>query len=319
MRQIPEGETTRIAVVGTGHVGATFAYSLLLSGLAAEIVLVNRTREKAEGEAMDLRHAEPFTHRTKIWAGDFADLKGAAVTVLTAGAPTKTGETRLDLAKKNSAIFKELIPQVVKHNPDGLLVITSNPVDVLTYVTWKVSGLPAGRVIGSGTVLDTARFRALLSRHLGVDPHSIQAYIIGEHGDSEVPVWSMADIAGIPLGHFCETQGATCDLEARARIFQDTRDAAYRIVEQKGATYYGIATGLVQITKAIVRDQHTVLSVSSLLRGYYGIDDVCLSLPAVLGREGVERVLHMPLADSEIEALRRSAQILKEHISEAGF
>jgi L-lactate dehydrogenase len=194
---------TRVAIVGTGNVGATFAYALLLSGLASEIVLIDANRARAEGEAMDLNHAVPFTHPTRVWAGGYGDCAGAVVTVLTAGAAQKPGETRLDLIKKNAAIWRAIVPQVVQHNPDGILLIATNPVDVLTYAAWKLSGLPAGRVIGSGTILDTSRFRYLLSQHFGVDARSVHAYIVGEHGDSEVPVWSLANIAGMRLPAFC--------------------------------------------------------------------------------------------------------------------
>jgi L-lactate dehydrogenase len=302
---------TRIAVVGTGHVGSTFAYALLLSGLAAEIVLIDVNRAKAEGEAMDLNHTVPFAHPTRIWAGGYSDCSGAMVTVLAAGAAQKPGETRLDLVKKNATIFRQIVPEVVHHNPDGILLIATNPVDVLTYATWKLSGLPARRVIGSGTILDTARFRYLLSHYFGVDPRSVHGFIIGEHGDSEVPVWSLANIAGMRLPDFCAAQGLNYDEMVMEDIFRQTRDAAYHIIERKGATYYAVAAGLMRIVEAILRDQNTVLSVSSLIEGYYGIHDVCLSLPTVVNKNGVERVLKLDLSPQEIEGLRKSAEILK--------
>lgn len=217
----------RVAIVGAGNVGATFAYALLLSGLAAEIVLIDVNRAKAEGEAMDLNHTVPFAHPTRIWAGDYADCAGATVTVIAAGAAQKPGETRLDLVKKNAAIFRQIVPEVAHHNPNGILLIATNPVDVLTYVAWKLSGLPAQRVIGSGTILDTARFRYLLSQHFGVDPRSVHAHIIGEHGDSEVPVWSLANIAGMRLPAFCAAHGLAHDQAAMDEVFRQTRDAAY--------------------------------------------------------------------------------------------
>ena len=302
---------TRIAVVGAGNVGATFAYALLLSGLAAEIVLIDRNRARAEGEAMDLNHAVPFAAPCRIWAGDYADCAGAALTVITAGAAQKPGETRLSLAKKNADIFGQIVPEIARHNPNGIIVVTTNPVDVLTYAAWKFSSLPAPRVMGSGTILDTARFRYLLSEHFGVDPRSVHATIIGEHGDSEVPVWSLANVAGMRLPAFCESQGLKCDDDATGAIFQKTRDAAYHIIERKGATYYAIAAGLTRLVEAILRDQSTVLSVSSLIDDYYGIGDVCLSLPAVVDHGGVERVLRLELNQTEIEGLRRSAEVLK--------
>jgi len=305
---------TRVAVVGVGNVGASFAYALLLSGLAAEIVLIDANRAKAEGEAMDLNHAVPFTHPTRLWAGDFADCAGAVVTVLAAGAPQNPGETRLDLAGKNTAIWRQIVPELAKHNPDGILLIATNPVDVLTYAAWKLSGLPAARVIGSGTILDTARFRYLLSQHFGVDARSVHAFIIGEHGDSEVPVWSSANIAGMRLPEFCRAQDVAYDPEAMRQIFLQTRDAAYRIIERKGATYYAVAAGLMQITRAILRNQKTVLSVSSIIRDFQGVDDVCFSLPTVVDRGGVENVLRLELNASEIGKLRDSAEILRKTI-----
>jgi len=302
---------TRIAVVGAGNVGATFAYALLLSGLAAEIVLVDANRTKAEGEAMDLNHAVPFTRPTRIWAGDTSDCAGAAVTVITAGVAQRPGETRLDLLQRNAAIFGQIVPEVVRSDPDGIMLVATNPVDVLTYIAWKLSGLPARRVIGSGTTLDTARFRYLLSQHYGVDPRSVHAFIIGEHGDSEVPVWSLANIAGMRLDAFCAAQGMECDPAQMDALFEQTRDAAYQIIERKGATYYAVAAGLVRIVEAILRDQKTVLSVSSHVEGYYDISDVCLSLPAIIGQDGVERMLRLELNAQEIEGLRHSAEVLK--------
>ena len=299
-----------------GNVGATFAYALLFSGLAAEIVLVDVNRAKADGEAMDLNHTVPFTYPTKIWAGDYSDCAGATVTVLAAGAAQKPGETRLDLIKKNAAIWREIVPQVVEHNPEGILLIATNPVDVLTYAAWKLSGLPPGRVIGSGTILDTSRFRYLLSQHFGVDARSMHAYIIGEHGDSEVPVWSSANIAGMRLADFCKAQGRPYDQQAMEDIFVQTRDAAYRIIERKGATYYAVAAGLMRITQAVLRDQSTVLSISSLIADYYGMTDVCFSLPTVIDRGGVDKVLRLELSAQEVEKLRHSAEVLKATLNQ---
>ena len=306
---------TRVAIVGVGNVGATFAYTLLLSGLASEIVLIDANHSRAEGEAMDLNHAVPFTHPTRVWAGDYADCAGAVVTVLTAGTGQKPGETRLDLVKKNAAIWREIVPAVVKHNPGGILLVATNPVDVLTYAAWKLSKLPPERVIGSGTILDTARFRYLLSQHFGVDASSVHAYIIGEHGDSEVPAWSLANIAGMRLAEFCKVQGLAYDLPIMEGIFAQTRDAAYHIIERKGATYYAVAAGLMRITQAILRNQKTVLSVSSLISNYCGMSDVCFSLPTVVDRSGVERVLHLELDAEEAEKLRHSAKVLRQTIA----
>jgi L-lactate dehydrogenase len=265
---------------------------------------------------MDLNHAVPFTHPTHIWAGDYSDCAGAAVTVITAGAAQKQGETRLDLVRKNARIFTAIVPQVVKHNPEGILLISANPVDVLTYVAWKLSGLPAGRVIGSGTILDTARFRYLLSQHFDVDARSVHGFIVGEHGDSEVPVWSLTNIAGMRLPEYTKHNNANCSPEEMNFIFTQTRDAAYQIIERKGATFYAIGAGLLRIVEAILRDQSTVLSISSLVNGHYGIADVYLSLPAVLHRGGVERVIHLELSEEEEKKLKSSARILHETIAE---
>src|ERR1051325_2565378 len=305
----------RGAVVGIGNVGTTFAYALLLSGLAAEIVLIDANRAKAEGEAMDLNHTVPFTHPTRVGAGDYSNCAGAVVTVLTAGAGQKPGETRLDLIKKNAAIWRDIIPNVVKNNPNGILLIATNPVDVLTYAAWKLSGLPSERVIGSGTILDTARFRYLLSQHFRVDASSVHAYIIGEHGDSEVPVWSLANIAGMRLPEFCKTQGLSYEPKIMDEIFVKTRDAAYQIIQRKGATYYAVAAGLMRITQAILRNQSTVLSVSSLVQDYYGINDVCFSLPTVIDRGGIERAIRLELSPHEIEQLKHSAEVLRKIVS----
>lgn len=310
---------TRIAVVGTGNVGSTYAYALLLNRLSSEIVLIDANRAKAEGEAMDLNHAMPFTHPTRIWAGDFPDCAGTAITVLAAGTNQRPGETRLDLVRRNYGIWQGLIPQIVKHNPDGILLIATNPVDVLTYAALKISGLPATRVIGSGTILDTARFRYLLSQHFRVDARSVHAFIIGEHGDSEVPVWSLANIAGMKLDDFCRAQGMELGAATRQKIYEHTRDAAYSIIERKGATYYAVAAGLIAITAAILRDQNTVFSVSTLIQDYYGISDVCLSLPTVLNRTGVDRLLRPELNQEEVAGLRRSAEVLRSTIGLLGM
>jgi L-lactate dehydrogenase len=283
--------------------------------LAAEIVLIDVNRAKAEGEAMDLNHAMPFTHPTRIWAGDYADCAGATVTVLTAGANQKPGQSRLDCLQANARIWREIVPQIAHHNPYGILLVATNPVDVLTYAALKLSGLPAARVLGSGTILDTARFRFLLSQHFGVDARSVHAYIIGEHGDSEVPVWSLANIAGMHLPEYCRAQGLPYNPEQMQKIFESTRDAAYHIIERKGATYYAVAAGLLRITQSILRHQNTVLSVSSLMENYYGISDVCFSLPTVVDRGGIQQVLRLELDETETVQLRRSAEVLKKTIA----
>jgi|KBSSwiS6_1023812.scaffolds.fasta_scaffold01658_4 L-lactate dehydrogenase len=303
--------STRIAIVGTGNVGSTYAYALLLSGLASEIVLIDTNRAKAEGEAMDLNHAVTFAYPTRVWAGNYSDCADAAITVIAAGVSQRPGETRLDTISRNGKIWKQIIPEIVRYCATGILLIATNPVDVLTYAAWKISGLPSKRVIGSGTILDTSRFRYLLSQYFGVDARSVHAHIIGEHGDSEVPVWSLANIAGMRLEDFSRIQGIQHDPAAMDDIYRQTRDAAYQIIARKGATFYAVASGLMLITRAILRNQSTVLSVSSLIDGPYGLHDVCLSLPTIVNRHGIKHVLELDLNPDELQKLRHSADVLK--------
>lgn len=316
---MPAHHITRIAVVGAGKVGSTFAYTLLLAGIASEIILVDADARRAEGEAMDLNHAVPFASAARIWSGSLEDTAGSAVVVLAAGVGQRPGETRLDLVRRNAEVFRDLVPRVAAANPDGILLVATNPVDVLSYVTWKLSTLPSARVIGSGTILDTARFRYLLSQHFGVDPRSIHAFIVGEHGDSEVPVWSLANISGMRLREYCAANGCRFDERQMHEIFEQTRHAAYHIIERKGATHYAVAAGLMRIVEAIVRDQRTVLSVSSLIRGFYGIDEVYFSVPAVVAGGGIERILRLTLDPGEVEALRRSAGVMVDVLTSIGL
>lgn len=302
----------KIAIVGAGAVGSTMAYATMIRGLATELVLIDARREKAEGEAMDLNHGLPFVPPAKIWAGDYSDCQGAEVVVLSAGVASLPGESRLDLSERNSAIFKEIIPQITRHNPEGILLVITNPVDVLTYLTVKLSRRAPGRVIGSGTILDSARFRYLMSQHCGVDPRNVHAYIIGEHGDSEVPVWSLANISGVRLEEYCLVCGRGCTRAEREEIFQEVRRAGSEIIERKGATHYAIGLAATTIMESILRDQKSVLPVSSLLEGQYGLHEVCLSLPSIVDRDGVAKILELPLSEIEIERLGRSARILKE-------
>lgn len=315
----PGSSVHKIAIIGAGKVGTTFAYALMLSGLAGEIVLMDKDKKRADGEVMDLNQGVPLTHPVRIWSGDYPDCAGANIIVIAAGTSQKPGETRLDLLKRNTAIFKQIIPQVLKYNLEAVLLIATNPVDILSYATWKISGLPAGRVIGSGTVLDTARFRSLLSGCLNLDARNVHAYIIGEHGDSEVAVWSSANIAGIPLNDYTKQSGNEMCTEEREQITSQVRNAAYEIISRKGATFYAVAVGLVRIVESILRDQQSVLSVSSLVPGYYGIEDVYLSLPAVIGHTGVERILKLSLDKAEINALKKSAGVLRENIAQLGL
>lgn len=302
----------KVGIVGTGMVGTSFAYALMQRSLANEIVLIDANRGRAEAEAMDLNHGLPFVRPLRISAGDYADLAGARITVVTAGAAQKPGETRLQLLERNASIFRQIIPEIVKHNPDGIILIASNPVDLMTYLSVQISGLPATRVFGSGTILDTARFRYLLGQHYTVDPRSVHAYIVGEHGDSELGLWSLANIAGVRLRDFKSTTGKGYDEAALEEIFKQTRDAAYAIIERKGATYYAIGLGLLTIVEAILRDQHTVLTVSSLMTGQYGVRDICISLPTIVGASGIEEVLNLSMSAEEEAAFQRSATTLTE-------
>jgi len=307
--------TAKVGLVGTGMVGASFAYALMQRGLANELVLIDANAARAEGEAMDLNHGLPFVRPMRIYAGDYADLAGCAVVVIAAGANQRPGETRLDLLQRNAAIFRTIVPQVVAANPDGIITIATNPVDILTHISAETSGLPPGRVIGSGTILDTARFRYLLGEHYRVDPRSVHAYIVGEHGDSELALWSLANIAGVRLRDFVGGSGQGYDQDAMATIFEQTRTAAYAIIQRKQATYYAIGLGLLTIVEAVLGDQHTVLTVSSPMHGQYGVADISLSLPTIVGRQGIEEVLALPISDEEQAAFQRSAQTLRERLT----
>ena len=304
---------SRVVIVGAGHVGSTFAYTLLLGAAVEEIVLVDSDARRAEGEAMDLAHAIPFASTVEIVAGDLGACASADVTVVTAGAAQRPGETRLALLERNAAVFRETIPAIAAQG-GGILVIATNPVDALSYLAWRLSGTSAARVIGSGTILDTARFRFLIGRHYGVDPSSVHAYVVGEHGDSEVPAWSTARVGGMTLPDYCAARGmapgAMVDDIARA-----TREAAYRIIERKGATYFAVAAGLARIVQTILHDRRSVLPVSTLVDGIYGIRDVYLSLPTVIGAAGVEHVLPIELDPHEVVALQRSAEVLRTAIA----
>ena len=306
----------KIAIIGAGKVGTTFAFALQLSGLAGEIVLIDMDKKRVEGEVMDLNHAVPLSDPVRITSGDYPDVANANVVVISAGTAQRPGETRLDLLKRNTDIFKQIIPRVMEYNRTGVLLIATNPVDVLSYVSWKLSGLPSNRVFGSGTVLDTARFRSLISTRFNLDARNVHAYIIGEHGDSEVAVWSSANIAGIPMQDYCKQIGNEICEEDRTRISDEVRNAAYEIISRKGATFYAVAVGLVRIVESILRDQHSVLSVSSLVPGFYGIEDVYLSLPAIINQDGVVRVLKLNLDENELGALQNSAQVMHNKITQ---
>ncbi len=304
--------TRKLAVIGCGFVGSASAFALMQSGLFSEMVLIDANRARAEGEALDISHGLPFAKPMKIYAGDYPDLADASLIVVTAGAGQKPGETRLDLVKKNVSIFRSIIPSITQYNKEAILLIVANPVDILTYAAAKLSGFPENRVFGTGTVLDTARLKYLLGEHLQVDSRAVHAFILGEHGDSEIVAWSSANVSGLPLHNFCEMRGYFDHDAAMETLAAGVKNSAYEIIEKKGATYYGIAMSVRRVCEAIVRDEKSILPVSSVQHGSYGIQDVALSLPAVVGKDGVETIVPIALSDEEIAALQASAQTLKD-------
>jgi L-lactate dehydrogenase len=307
---------SKVVVVGAGKVGATVAYTIMMNNLTSEIVLVDVDRGKARGEALDISHGIAYFKQLTIRDGDFADCADADVIVITAGIPRLPGQTRIDLARTNVAVTRDIVKKVMEHAANPLFVVISNPVDVLTYVVQKESGLPASRVIGSGTTLDTGRFRYLLSQHCKVDVRNVHAYIIGEHGDSEVPVWSRAYIASKPFDEYCEDCPRRCLKINRQYIFEQTRDAGADIIKLKGATFYGVALAATRIVGAIMGDENSVLTVSSVLDGNYGIKDVALSLPCIVNRNGIGRYLNIRISDEELGQLGESADKLKAVLDE---
>ena len=309
----------KVAVIGCGFVGAASAFAIMESGLFSEMVLIDANKEKAEGEALDISHGLPFAKPMKIYAGEYNDISDAYVIVVTAGAGQKPGETRLDLVKKNVGIFKSIITQIAEVNKEAIMLIVANPVDILTYAAWKLSGYPENRVFGSGTTLDTARFKYLLGQHLAVDSRSVHAFIIGEHGDSEIAAWSSANVSGIPIHDFCEMRGHFEHERAMKEIAENVKNSAYEIIEKKGATYYGIAMSVRRICEAIVRDEKTILPVSSIQHENHGISDVAISMPAIVGKDGVEGTVPISLNEDEEKALKVSADTLKGVISEVAL
>ena len=309
----------KVAIIGCGFVGSSSAFALMQSGLFSEMVLIDADVNRAEGEALDISHGLPFAKPMKIYAGSYEDIANAAIVIVTAGAGQKPGETRLDLVKKNVEIFKSIIPEIAKQDFNGILLIVANPVDILTYVAAKLSKLPQGRVFGSGTVLDSARLKYLLGEHLDVDNRSVHAFIIGEHGDSEMAAWSSANVSGIPLNDFCEMRGYFKHEESMKKILEEVKNSAYEIIEKKHATYYGIAMSVRRICEAIIRDEKSILPVSSIQKGEYGIENVALSIPAIVGREGVEKVVPIKLSDTEKEELIKSANTLKNVLDTVEF
>ncbi|GIP55996.1 MULTISPECIES: L-lactate dehydrogenase [Paenibacillus] len=298
--------SSRVVIIGTGAVGATTAYTLLLRERVSELVLIDANKDKALGEALDMNHGLPFTGGVKLWAGDYSDCADADVIVIAAGASQRPGETRIDLLKRNAGIFETIIQNIVKYNDHAIILVATNPVDILSYVTLKKSGFPSNRVIGSGTLLDSARFRYLIGQNKKINPRSIHAHIIGEHGDSELPLWSLANVAGIDL-EFSD--------QDRENIFNSTKNAAYEIINAKGATFYAIALALDRIITSILQDEGSVLNVSTLLENYNGVSDVYLGVPSIVDRSGVREVLDLKLSDQELVQFQNSANKLKSEIA----
>lgn len=307
----------KIGIVGAGLVGATAAYALVMRGIGGEIVLIDKNAERARAEADDIFHAVPFAHPMKVYAGDYPQLADSGVVIISAGVNQKPGETRLQLLERNDAVFRAIIPEVLRYAPNALLVVATNPVDIMTHLTARFAaqhGLTSSRIIGSGTTLDTARFRALIGSHLGVDPQHIHGYVVGEHGDSEVLTWSSVTVGGIPLKEFCAKQNITLDEEVQARIDQGVRRAAYHIISGKGATYYGIGSALARIVDAILNDQRSILTICTPMEDVSGVKDVTVALPHLIGGQGVLARFPLPLNDDEQALLHKSATIVRQAI-----
>ena len=309
----------KVAIIGAGFVGTTFAYSLLIHGLASQIVIIDINKERAEGEVMDLNHGLSFAYPVKIWSGDYSDCKDADIVVIAVDKGQKIEQSRLELAEGNFEIMKQIIPKITEHNKNCIFLVVTNPLDVMTYAVLKLSGFPKNRVIGSGTILDSARLRYLLGEHLQVDPRNVHAYIIGEHGDSEVPVWSLANVAGIRLKDYCPICKVPYSLEHFNGLFLKVRNAGYEIIKRKGRTNYAIALGLTRIVESILRDENAILTVSCFLEDYHGVSDICLSVPAVLGRSGVKEIIKLPLEEKEIADFQKSAAIIKSTADSLGL
>lgn len=312
----------KVAIIGCGNVGMRYAYALIMQGLARSIVITDMDSKRLEGEVMDLSHGAPYISPVEIIAGDYLQIQDSDLVVITAGKKQKPGQSRLELAKDNVEIYRQIIPQIVKYAPSAILLVVTNPVDVLSFAAYKFSSKPAHEVIGSGTVLDTARFRFLLAKHCKIDSRNAHAYILGEHGDSEFAVWSNAMIGGVLFKTycpFCKNNHTGCNEGELEGIFTEVKDSAYKIIERKGETSYGIGLSLVRITQAILHDENAVLPVSSLIDHYLGIRDVFLSLPAILNRNGVREILKLELSVQEEKQLKNSAEAIKEVIIKIGL
>jgi L-lactate dehydrogenase len=310
---------SKIGIVGTGFVGATAGFAIVMRGVGSELVLVDINQKRARAEAADILHAVPFAHEMQVSAGEYADLVDCQVVIITAGVNQKPGETRLQLLERNAGIFKSVVPQVLNYAPEAVLVVATNPVDIMTHLTAHFAaefGVPSHRVVGSGTTLDTARFRSLLGRHLGVSSGNIHGYVIGEHGDSEVLAWSLVTVGVIPLEAYCRSQNIQLNSTIREEIDQKVRQAAYTIIDGKGATYYGIGSALARLVNAILDNQRAVLTVCSRMPKVGRVEDVTLALPHIVGRQGVDGTLSLPLSLDEENALEESARIIKSAIDE---
>lgn len=309
----------KVSIIGAGYVGSTTAYALMIGGIASEIVIVDINKDKAYGEVMDLSHGVSFVQPVDIKAGDYSDTENSDIVIITAGAAQKEGETRLDLVNKNIKIFKSMVPEIVKYSPNSILLVVSNPVDILSYITYKISGFPKERVIGSGTVLDTSRFKHLLGEHFNIDVRNVHTYIMGEHGDSEIATWSLTNIAGVPIDDYCNFYCNKCTGDFKYRLAEDVKNAAYEIIDKKGATYYAVALAVKRIVEAIIRDENSILTVSTLLEGEYNIDDVYLGVPSIVGINGVKEIIQVPLNKEEKEELITSGDRLKDIIKQGEF
>lgn len=302
----------KVILVGDGAVGSSFAYASTILGIGRELGIIDINEKKAEGDAIDLSDALSFSNPKDIYKANYSDCKDASVVVITAGSPQKPGETRLDLVDKNLKIFKGMIESIVKSGFNGVFVVASNPVDILTYATWKYSGFPAGKVIGSGTALDSSRFKKEISNLVGVDPRSVNAYILGEHGDTEFPVWSHTNIGGLPLYEWVKTFGDDLDEVELLKTFDRVKNTAYEIIDKKGATFYGIGMALAKLVQAILNDENSIYPVSAYLDGEYGLHDIFIGTPAIINKNGIKWVIEVPLTDTENERMQESARLLKE-------
>ncbi|MBE6052243.1 MAG: L-lactate dehydrogenase [Clostridium sp.] len=314
-----QDDKRKITIIGAGFVGATTAYALMTSGIATEICIYDINMDKALGEVMDLVHGTSFVKPVNVYAGGLNETKGSDIVIITAGAGQKEGETRLDLIGKNNEIFKGFIPEIVKYNPDAILLVVSNPADVLAYITYKLSGFPKERVIGSGTVLDSSRLKYVLGKYFQVNNNNVHAYIIGEHGDSEVVAWSNARIGSLSIEEYAKQFDLEWDNKIKEVIAEDVKNAAYEIINRKKATYFAIGLSVTRIVEAIFRDENVILTVSSLFEGQYGINDMYLAIPTLVNRNGAIKVLDIPLKEDEETKLVTSAKILKKHLDECNI